>query len=85
MVVGNPRVSPTTFALAVFATSISAFLLQGCDRAVSDDYKEYMCRSAERGAAYRCNHLGVREETCADIARESFRLCYESMPEKYVR
>ena len=83
--VGNSRVSPTTFARAVFVASISTFLLQGCDRSVSDDYKEYMCREAEDGAAFRCNYLGVKEDTCADIAREAFRLCYESMPEEYAR
>lgn len=83
--VRNPRVSPRTVAFAVLAASISTFLLQGCERPVSDDYKEYMCSEAERGAAIRCNYLGVRKDTCADIAREAFRLCYESMPAEYAR
>jgi len=72
-------------ALTIIGVSIAAFSLQGCELSISDDYKQYMCSEAERGAAFRCNYLGVAEETCTDIAGEAFRLCYDSMPEKYVR
>jgi len=72
-------------AFAIIAGSIAALPFQGCEFGVSDDYKQHMCSEAERGAAFRCNYLGVAEETCTDIAGEAFRLCYDSMPEKYAR
>ena len=63
--------------------AISAVI--GCNLPVSDGYKRHMCTEAEEGAAFRCKHLGISEEVCSDIASEAFRLCYESMPEKYAR
>lgn len=70
-------------SVGILALFMMFVMLVGCEKRVPDNYKKYMCLEAERGAEFRCQYLGISEETCANIASEAFRVCYGSLPEEY--